>query len=141
MKKEGFGAGIHILVKRDGKFLVLKRSLSDSSDPGCWDLPGGGIRYKEKPLDAARREAREEAGIEINVIGIIDMWGKMFEGTWSMESLVSADYITGEVALSKEHCEYKWVSKEELEVIEPKASNLKALFNINESLIGILNIR
>lgn len=141
MKKTGFGAGIHILVKKDNKFLVLRRSLTDNSDPGGWDLPGGGIRYREKPLDAAKREAREEAGIDVSVTGIIDMWGKMFEGTWSIESLVAADYISGDVDLSKEHNEYKWVTKNELSDIEPKASNLKALFNINESLTGILHIK
>lgn len=141
MSKQGFGAGIHILVKRNGKYLIMKRSMSDSSDPGCWDLPGGGIRYREKPLDAARREAKEEAGLQVSVTGIIDMWGKMFEGTWSIESLVAADYIGGNVTLSHEHTEYKWVTKEELVNVDPKGENLSALFNINESLIGILNIK
>lgn len=139
MDKSGFGAGIHLLVRKDNKFLVLKRSGDDHSDPDHWDLPGGGIKYMEKPLDAALREAREEAGIEVKIMSILDMWGKLFEGSWSMESLVQAEYISGEVELSSEHSDYRWVSKEELKNIEPKAGNLKALFNINETLLHSFN--
>jgi 8-oxo-dGTP diphosphatase len=31
---------------------------------GSWELPGGGARRGERALDAARREAREELGID-----------------------------------------------------------------------------
>lgn len=138
MDKKGFGGGIHLLVKRDNKFLVLKRSSIDTDDADHWDLPGGGIRHLEKPLDAALREAKEEAGIEVRIINILDMWGKLYEGNWSIESLVEAEYLSGEITLSEEHSEYRWVTKHELKNIEPKANNLKALFNINESLTGVL---
>lgn len=137
-KKPKFGAGIHILVKKDNKFLLLRRSPKDLDDPNCWDLPGGGIRYLEKPLDAALREAREEAGIKVKIIKILDMWGKLYQNNWSMESLVEAEYLRGEVKLSLEHLEHKWVTKQELKEIEPKSQNLKALFNINESLTHAL---
>ena len=33
--------------------------------PNKWNLPGGGVGRKEKPRDAARREAREEAGVKL----------------------------------------------------------------------------
>lgn len=139
MSQKGFGAGIHLLIKKDSKFLVLKRSGDDKDDPGHWDLPGGGIRYMEKPLDAALREAKEEAGIEVRIVNILDMWGKFFEGNWSIESLVEAEYTSGEVKLSFEHSQYKWITKQQLKEIEPKANNLKALFNINETLLHSFN--
>lgn len=138
-KKPGFRSGIHLLIKKSNKYLVLKRSGEDQSDPNHWDLPGGGIDYLEKPLDAALREAKEEAGLEVRITKIIDLWATIFKNDWSIESLVEAEYLSGEVALSPEHSEYKWVSKEDLKNIEPKGRNLKALFNVNETLIGGLN--
>lgn len=139
MSQKGFGAGIHLLIKKDNRFLVLKRSENDKDDPGHWDLPGGGIRYMEKPLDAALRESNEEAGIEVRIVNILDMWGKFFEDNWSIESLVEAEYVSGEVRLSFEHSQYKWITKQQLKEIEPKANNLKALFNINETLLHSFN--
>lgn len=139
MKKPGYRAGIHLLVRKNDLYLVLKRSSQDESDPNHWDLPGGGIRYLEKPLDAALREAREEAGIEVTIERIIDIWAKIYQGDWSIECLIEANYKSGEITLSKEHSDFKWVSKDELVKTEPKGENLRALFNVNESLTGGFN--
>jgi len=39
---KNFCAGIHVLIKKKNRFLVLKRSPGDIEDAGYWDLPGGG---------------------------------------------------------------------------------------------------
>jgi len=42
---------------------------------GRWQLPGGAVDPGERPEEAAQREAREEAGIEIEVTGIAGVFG------------------------------------------------------------------
>lgn len=52
-----------LIVARDpgGRILMIRHSYQDS--PG-WSLPGGGIGRRETPDTAARRELREETGLE-----------------------------------------------------------------------------
>lgn len=59
--------GVVILVVRDQRYLVIKRSQSVIA-PGKLCFPGGGIEPGESPEEAVRREFREEIGIECTPI-------------------------------------------------------------------------
>ena len=52
--------GVKCIVS-NGDALVLVRHAYGNH---AWELPGGGIKRGERPLDAARREMAEELGIE-----------------------------------------------------------------------------
>ncbi len=122
-----FSAGIHILVQKGNKYLILKRSFNDPEDPGSWDLPGGGIKFNEQPLVAAVREAKEEAGIKVEATKIIALWAMLWRGKWSIESIIQGKYLSGAIKLSVEHIDYQWVSRREMEPIKPKSIHLKTL--------------
>ncbi|MFI7634334.1 NUDIX domain-containing protein [Nonomuraea sp. NPDC049400] len=53
-----------------GRLLVARHG-----DVGLWAAPGGGIDPDERPEDAAVRELREELDIEIEVRGLIGVYG------------------------------------------------------------------
>lgn len=55
-------AGI-MCVDRDGRMLFLKRNAATRSHPETWCWPGGAIEDGETPVAAARRETKEEAGV------------------------------------------------------------------------------
>jgi len=55
-------AGI-MCVARDGRMLFLKRSERAGDHRGTWCFPGGKIEDGESPVEAARREIGEEAGV------------------------------------------------------------------------------
>jgi ADP-ribose pyrophosphatase YjhB (NUDIX family) len=48
-------------IVRDGKLLLIQEN--HYPDAGKWNLPAGKLNVGESPMDAARREAFEEAGI------------------------------------------------------------------------------
>ena len=52
---------------KDGKVLLGRRIDMDDSS-GEYQFPGGKLDYREKVEDCAKREVREEAGIEIENI-------------------------------------------------------------------------
>lgn len=58
--------GIGILVFKDGKVLLGKRKGSHA--PNVYAGPGGHLEHLESFATCAKREAREEAGIEIDNI-------------------------------------------------------------------------
>jgi ADP-ribose pyrophosphatase YjhB (NUDIX family) len=57
------GCGAAIIV--DGRILLLKRLTEPEA--GCWGIAGGKVDLFETTADAARREAREELGIGIEI--------------------------------------------------------------------------
>ncbi len=56
--------GVKIIIKHNNEILLLKRSYGEK----VWTLPGGAISKNESPEDAARREAKEEIGINLEDI-------------------------------------------------------------------------
>jgi mutator protein MutT len=57
------------LVWRDSRVLVTRRPASAAHLPNMWEFPGGKCDDGELPRQAAIREAGEELGIEVEIIG------------------------------------------------------------------------
>jgi 8-oxo-dGTP diphosphatase len=58
--------GIGVIIIRDGKILLGKRLNAHGA--GSWCCPGGHLEYGESFEACARREVREETGLEITNI-------------------------------------------------------------------------
>ncbi|MDB5266002.1 MAG: GDP-mannose mannosyl hydrolase [Parcubacteria group bacterium] len=106
----------------EGKFLTLFRTETAPTRPCCWDLPGGVFELGEDPESSARREIREEAGIEVT-----DMAPLALEGSYTpaQDFVVTVAYranaVSTDITLSYEHNEYKWVTPAEF--LELKSSD------------------
>lgn len=57
-----------IVVNENDEVLLLDHVLRPRSG---WGIPGGFINYNEQPIDAVKRELREETGLELYDIEII----------------------------------------------------------------------
>lgn len=60
-----------VLLVRHGKLLLTRRAI----DPGrgLWCFPGGYVDFGEDPQSAAIRECREETGLAINALELLDV--------------------------------------------------------------------
>lgn len=130
MKSKNFDAGIHVVIKKGGKFLILKKSVSDKDDANHWDLPGGGIEFGEQPFEAAVRETKEEVGMKVAITKILTTWAMPYIDKWSIEFLVEGKWLDGQVKLSPEHSEYKWVNKQELKAVRQRGLFVRKLADL-----------
>jgi len=60
------------VIRRDGRVLLTRRQPG-SHLAGTWEFPGGKVEDGEDPESALVRECREECGIGIEVIDIVDV--------------------------------------------------------------------
>jgi ADP-ribose pyrophosphatase YjhB (NUDIX family) len=63
--------GVGVVVFKDDRVLLIRRGKPPRE--GQWSLPGGRQRLGERVAQAAAREVAEEAGIEIDVGGLVDV--------------------------------------------------------------------
>lgn len=64
-------AGVGAVVLGAKGVLLVKRAKPPRQ--GQWSLPGGAQKLGETVFEAARRETLEETGLEIEVLGLIDV--------------------------------------------------------------------
>lgn len=114
-----FKVSANTAVFRDGKLLVLRRSGTETFLAGYWETAGGGIEEGETIEDAARRECKEEAGIEIeNIEPYFCFMYRDGSGRPSINILVRAEWKSGEPVPLDGMNEARWVTKEELATLQ-----------------------
>ena len=63
--------GVSVMVRRGDRVLLVKRGREPLI--GLWAFPGGLVELGERLEEAAKREVREEAGLEIDGLEQIDL--------------------------------------------------------------------
>ena len=112
-----------VLENDEGKFLAMQKISEDKIHSGHkyslygrmsgkWELPGGKFKESSNRLDAARREIKEELGIELGELRDV-VREEIEEKNQVNTFIVYCSDWEGEIQLSKEHQDYKWVSEEE----------------------------
>ena len=97
----------NVFIRKDGKWLMLKRSEEKRFSPGYFHTVGGKIDPGEDPFTAALREVKEEAGIAVKNMRLeavtfeISPVPGIMDENW-LGFYFSADYDSGEIIQTEE---------------------------------------
>ncbi|MBI3537935.1 MAG: NUDIX hydrolase [Chloroflexi bacterium] len=125
--------GVGVVVFKDDAVLLIQRGKPPRY--GEWTIPGGVIELGETVRDAARREIREECGIEIalgDVIDVADIFSRDEIQRLQYHYVVveiAAVYASGALRAGSDVLDARWVAADELARIDLKADTRHVILN------------
>ena len=66
--------GVGAVIIKEGTIALIKRGNEPSK--GKWTIPGGLVELTESPEQAVVREAKEETGLDVDTLTLIDVVSK-----------------------------------------------------------------
>jgi len=113
------GVGVGVMVRNDkGEMLLGLRTENCRNEPGKWTAPGGCVEFGETLFDCAKREAKEEAGIEVEparLLTVIDHIIPNEKQHW-VNPIIEARLVKGlpKATEPRKLKEWRWFSLENL---------------------------
>ena len=118
------GAAGLLLIKRGTILLQHRAPWSHNGD--TWGLPGGARDSNESAIEAALREANEEAGINAQLVNVLRV-EREDHGNWAYDTVIASaqNGLTAYVA-NHESLEIRWVALNEVSDFELHPAFAKA---------------
>ncbi|MFA6588348.1 MAG: NUDIX domain-containing protein [Patescibacteria group bacterium] len=87
--------GVGVMVMKNGQVLLGKRKGSHGANEYAW--PGGHLEYMESIVDCAKREVKEETGMEIKNVRFLRLYNlKKYAPKHYVDIGMIADWAEGE---------------------------------------------
>ena len=107
------------VIFRGDRVLLLRRALDQRVAPGAWQCPAGKQEQGETIEKTLARELHEETGLEVVSAIPLGETNSEFETDgqptrWHQHSFL-VDATDGDVVLSHEHTEFRWIPLAELD--------------------------
>ena len=129
-----------IILNKEKKILLIKRSMKGYYAPGLWEFPGGKLDEGQDLSDALEREVMEETGLlvlPVNRIAYTESSiipaGK-YRGLPYVVIIGVGKLMGGKLQLSEEHTDYKWVTVKEAYDMPIKNDIRKSLIVLEKNL-------
>lgn len=107
-----------IVMDKDKRCLVLRRSMASKNNAGKWEFPGGKLNPGESFDNALEREVHEETGLEITLLRPFDTAMSSIQDRRVVYLFMLAETGTDRVRLSDEHDAFQWVAVDRLAEVD-----------------------
>ena len=107
------------VIKQWNKYLIGLRSEKAKYFPLHWDFPGGKLEPDEEPFSGIEREVKEETNLDVRALAVIGVYEFDIDRSGPEDvhefTIYSTEILGWDLALSDEHLEHRWATKEEIE--------------------------
>lgn len=128
--------GVGAVVIHEDRVLLIRRGHEPMK--GQWSLPGGALEVGETLLEGVRREVREETGLEVAPVALIEVVDRISHDAESRIQFhyVLLDYLCrvtgGEVCCATDAIDVRWARRDELnEVADFTVSVIEKGFSLD----------
>jgi ADP-ribose pyrophosphatase YjhB (NUDIX family) len=107
--------GVGALIFKRDRILMAQRGKEPLNH--WWSLPGGALELGELLADGIRREVREETGLEVRPLGVLEIFERIMRDSSGAAEYhyVLIDYIChvtgGELCAGDDVCAVEWVRR------------------------------
>ncbi len=132
------------VIFKDNKILILQRSEDEKIFPGLWELPSGKKELLESSKECLRREIEEETRLKnIEIIMPFAVFDYQIEKENEIKDSTQINFLiklrgNENVKLSKEHQDFAWIEKKDIEKYK-LSKNIKKVIQKAFELIERLN--
>lgn len=126
------------LIENNGKYLLVQETQEKCY--GKWNLPAGHLDQNETVFDAAKREIKEESGIDVELTGVCQIGNQKRLDDVFVSVIFTAKQVGGEATCDgKEIMDVKQFSYDEILSMKDKIRTPDLLFGaIDNARAGII---
>jgi 8-oxo-dGTP pyrophosphatase MutT (NUDIX family) len=129
---------VGMIIKKEGEFLLVQEA---KKEPGKWNQPAGWLDLKEDIIEGARREAFEETGLKIELLGLLGIYPllKVTNGVlrYPIKIIFAAKALDNNIKFNKEELlDAKWFSLEEIKSLGENLRDLDIINEVEDYLAG-----
>ena len=119
------------VLEKDGKYLLVQEAQEKCY--GKWNLPAGHLDPNETIIEAAKREIKEESGLDVELTGVYQIGNRKLEDDVFVSVIFSTKVLGGDIKFDpNEILDVKWFSYEEL-------LSMKAQLRSENLILGAIN--
>jgi len=129
---------VGMIIEKDGKFLLVQEARKER---GKWNQPAGWLDMKEDIIKGAIREATEETGLKMDVLGFLGVYPLLKNNGGILKNAIkfifAAKALSDEIKFDKDELlDAKWFTLEEIKALGDNLRDADIIYEVEDFLAG-----